>query len=93
MWAHRYDDAEMLVHASHDKGWVEMHNIDDPIVKVLVEESPEGEYYGWLEHGEVFPCMIWKGKNLFDVCFPYGPEEEVKKGKGEVLQLTLTEIK
>ena len=92
MWAHRYE-LGLFMHASEDRGWVKMHGLDDPVVKVSVRESPKGEYWGWLDATETVPCMIWKGKKVFDVCFPYGPEAEEKAGKGRIVRLDVTEKK
>lgn len=96
MWAHRAKDRNgadkpMYLHASEDKGWVEMHGLDIPVVKVEVRESPKGEYYGWIDKGKTVPEMIWQGKMLFGVCFTYGPEIEEKAGKGRILTLDVRE--
>jgi len=96
MWAHREKDRNgagkpMYLHASEDKGWVDMHELDIPVVKVEVRENPKGEYFGWIEAGKTVPEMIWMGKNLFDCCFPYGPEEEEKRGKGRIVRLDVKE--
>ena len=91
MWAHRYE-SDLFMHASEDKGWVEMHGLDDPVVEVCVRESPKGEYWGWIDVKGTVPCMILKGKKLFDVCFPYGPEIEERAGKGRIVRLDVTEV-
>ena len=51
LWAHRYESGE-LWHIG-DRGWVELHQLQDPIIHVLVEEIlgdpyvPEVTHYGW----------------------------------------------
>jgi hypothetical protein len=51
LWAHRYESGE-LWHIG-DRGWVELHQLQDPIVHVLVEEIlgdpyvPAVTHYGW----------------------------------------------
>ena len=50
LWAHRYESGE-LWHVG-DRGWVELHQLQDPIVPILVEEvlgdpyAPEVTHYG-----------------------------------------------
>ena len=95
MWAHREKatngEEPMYTHASEDKGWVEMHGLDVPVVAVSVRESPKGEYYGWIDKGDTVPAMIWQGRMLFGMCFPYGPEVEEKAGRGRVVRLDVKE--
>ena len=68
LWAHRYASGK-LWHVG-DRGWVEIHQLDHPIVAVLVEEflgdpyAAEVTHYGWqyalgsrYRHGDV-PTMI-----------------------------------
>ena len=68
LWAHRYESGE-LWHVGQRK-WVELHQLDHPIVAVLVEEilgdpyAAEVTHYGWqyaegsrYRHGDV-PTMI-----------------------------------
>lgn len=51
LWAHRYEDGK-LWHIGN-RHWVELHQLQDPIVHVLVEEIlgdpyiPEITHYGW----------------------------------------------
>jgi hypothetical protein len=80
------------MHSSEDKGWVEMFGLDDPVVEVLVRESSKGEYWGWIDTNETVPCMIWKGKHVFSMCFPYGPEIEEKAGRGRIVRLDVREV-
>ena len=68
LWAHRYESGE-LWHVGQRK-WVELHQLDHPLVSVLVEEilgdpyTAEVTHYGWqyaegsrYRHGDV-PTMI-----------------------------------
>lgn len=70
---------------------------------VIVTEDPEGTYYGWLDDAEfiakqyphradraIEPTMVQPHMTLFRVQFPYSPEAEVKKGRGEILRLRVT---
>lgn len=74
-----------------EKWWVEMFELDDPIVPVIVEIIAEGKhenetYYGWQDHGKYHeaPKMIQPCWMLFDMCFPYGALED---NSGRILKL------
>jgi len=58
----------------------------DPI-PVRITENKDGEYYGWIDKGDDSPVMIWPSRNLFEMCFPYGSQIEVEKGKGRVIRM------
>lgn len=51
LWAYRYESGD-LWHIG-DRGWVELHQLPNPLVPVLVEEilgdpyAPEITHYGW----------------------------------------------
>ena len=95
MWAH--DRNGQYQHVG-EKRWVEIHGLPDPVVPVTVTEvaddAPDGTHWGWiwadreLDHGQ--PCMIWAFRGAFDAQFPYGPDAEVKAGKGRVVRLRIT---
>jgi hypothetical protein len=73
------------------KKYVEIHGLPYPIVAVAVREAADGDYWGWLKTGEAVPTMIWPSWAQFTICFPYGPEVEVKRGNGEILRLCVAE--
>jgi hypothetical protein len=51
LWAHRYESGELS--NVGQRWWVELHQLDSPVVPVLVEEilgdrfDPEVTHYGW----------------------------------------------
>jgi hypothetical protein len=67
LWAYRYANGQLL-HIG-DRWWVELHQLQSPLVPVLIEEvsgdpyAPEVTHYGWryaeglLQHEDV-PTMI-----------------------------------
>lgn len=69
------------------KRWVELHGLPHPIVAVDVIEDSSGDYWGWLDTDGKCPEMIWPSRSQFNVCFAYGPESEVARGKGTILRL------
>lgn len=75
-------------HCSPDRRWVEMHRLSEPVVPVVVSESPSGNFLGWIETGTDVPTMIWH-ERIFDICFPYGSKAEVEAGHGRVVRLEL----
>lgn len=71
-------------------------------VQVLVSEDPDGPYWGWLRfaseaNGRAWrpadeaPVMIQRHEGVFSMQFTYGPEAEVKAGKGRIVHLKITE--
>lgn len=58
-----------------------------PVLVRLIED-PDGEYYGWIPTGETEPTMIQPHPGLFNMQFPYGPEAEVKHGRGEIVRMS-----
>ena len=97
MWAHdRNGEYQHL----GDKWWVDIHGLPDPVVPVTVTEvpddAPDGTHWGWLDFqppGQAaapVPQMIWAFRGAFDAQFPYGPDAEVRAGKGRVVRLRIT---
>jgi hypothetical protein len=100
MWAH--DEGDGFSHIG-EKWWVEIHYLDEPVVPVVVTESEDGTYWGWLENerekkypwkylGEKeYPSMIQGHYDMLVVCF--GAESAiqscVEKGEGRVVQLDI----
>ena len=62
---------------------------DSPVVQVEIKEDENGEYYGWVFTGCEKYEMVWPHKGLFDMQFAYGPEAEVKHGRGRVVRLDI----
>lgn len=59
---------------------------------VILEESPDGEYWGWLANGADSPAMVYRHETLFRVCFPYGAESEERAGRGRVVHLSVQPV-
>lgn len=75
-----------------DERYVRFHG-QEP-VPVELTEDPEGELWAWIdakaESGE--PVMIQPRESLFRIQFPYGPDAEVERGKGEIVRLSCREV-
>lgn len=63
---------------------------DAEVIPVNVVEDENGVNWGWQGAGEEEYRMVWPHKGLFDMCFPYGPDAEAKRGKGRIVRLTIT---
>jgi hypothetical protein len=72
-------------HIGTDPRYVRAYDAEP--VPVVVTLDPAGEYWGWLAAS--YPSMIYRREVLFRVCFPYGPEEAEKAGKGRVVKLNI----
>ena len=67
--------------------FVRMCGGDQSVVEVRLTEDPDGEYDGWLDAGEDTPCLIWNSYVFLDMCFPYGIQAAIDKGRGVVVRL------
>lgn len=64
---------------------------------VTVTETEDGPYWGFvrnplpgvLRDHEQKPGMVYRRKQLFDICFPYGTDSEEAKGNGRVVRLDI----
>ena len=59
-----------------------------PIVRVVVESDPEGEYVGWVSTDRKV-TMIFANIVLLKICFPYGLEAAIESGRGQVVKLKI----
>jgi len=72
-----------------DRGFVELHMLDHPIVDVLLAEDAGGQYYAWIDSDKDRPSLVWGDRLLFAMCFPGDPWEMERGGKGRVLRLSV----
>jgi hypothetical protein len=65
----------------------------EPVPVELIED-PAGAFWGWIDakSGSGEPVMVQSHEKLFRVQFPYGPEVEVERGKGEIVRLSCREV-
>lgn len=66
-------------------------------VPVELTEDPEGIYWGWIEAegrrgADGVPEMIQPHHGMFTMQFPYGPEAEQERGKGEIVRMSVREV-
>jgi hypothetical protein len=66
-------------------------------VEVKLTEDPDGRYWGWIRAARTglfprthtgIPEMIQPHEGLFQVQFPYGPEESSRAGEGEIVRMS-----
>lgn len=65
------------------------------VVPVVCTEDPEGTWYGWVRPGgEAWAeglIMVQPHRAAFEIQFPYGSIDNVRKGLGEVVRISVTE--
>ena len=71
--------------------WVRMC-FGGAVVQVQLSEDPDGGYWGWIEAGGTTPEMIQPHHGMFTMQFPYGPEAEQERGRGEIVRMTAREV-
>lgn len=93
LYAHQ--ERDQFLHVG-TKNFVKAHGLDLPIVPVTVTITGEGKgppvaYYGWQDIDEYDkpPSLIWPHWSQFHICFAYGPEAEVERGRGRIVQLQI----
>lgn len=91
MFANRYESGKFCHVGSHF--YVKCHGGKEEPIPVLVELCDEGEYYGWqdIDDNPAIPCMIWKSKLQFEMCFAGGSQSHVDRKLGKVVRLKITE--
>ncbi|MFG3710947.1 hypothetical protein [Micromonospora sp. NPDC047730] len=66
-------------------------------VPVELTEDPEGTYWGWIDapghpQADGMPEMVQPHYGMFTMQFPYGPEAEQERGKGEIVRMSVREV-
>lgn len=86
MFAGRITDRGRM-HVESSPKIVRMYG-DEPVA-VIATEDPAGTHYGWIYADDPGrgPVMIQPHEGLFSMQFPYGPEAEAARGKGEIVRL------
>ena len=85
MWAQDYGNDRWMSFGS--KRYADMHGGSEPTVAVRLTEDLDGAYHGWMETGSDVPCMIWPSSVQLGMCFAYGMQVEVDKGRGVPIRL------
>ena len=65
----------------------------DEIWEIEFEEVDDGEYWSFQDTGETNFHLIYPHKALFDICFAYGVQAEIDKGKGRIARLKIKNSK
>lgn len=60
---------------------------EDEVWVVEFEEDVDGDYWSFQDTDEEDFHLIFPHKVLFDICFAYGVEAEIKAGKGRIAHL------
>ena len=62
---------------------------EDEIWEVTLEEDADGDYWSFQYTGNDDFHLIFPHKVLFNVCFAYGVDAEIKAGKGRIAHLKI----
>lgn len=66
-----------------------------PIFKVDVREARDGEtsiYWAWWENKRQNFGLIYPSRVQLEVCFAYGSQAEINRGRGRVVQVVVEEV-
>ncbi|KXO92900.1 Uncharacterised protein (plasmid) [Tsukamurella tyrosinosolvens] len=59
--------------------------------RVTVTEDPTGDHLGWVRTGhENEPPVMIQHERIFDISFPHGSAEEVRRGHGRIVRLSVS---
>lgn len=67
---------------------------NETIYDIQVREAAEDEetiYWGWEDNEDGLITLIYPKEFLFNMCFPYGYENEEKKGDGRRIRVIVEE--
>lgn len=68
---------------------------DPPIVRVQVAEIQPDEgstYHAWWSNADQRFSMVFSHKQAVEICFPYGSKVEEDRGRGHLLNVSVTMI-
>lgn len=57
------------------------------IVRVRVTDDPAGAHWAWWNAERRHHSFVYGFRDAVAMCFPYGPEAETARGRGEVVQV------
>jgi len=92
MYAHKTERGWRDIYSS--AGAVQMCDGKEPqpIYQIKVTVDPKGEYFGWHDFSNDSLSMIWQSRVQLEMCFTYGIEAAIKRGKGKDVLLKIEEI-
>ncbi len=90
-WAHLHPQRGWCRSSTHKKV-AELLWEGDPVRRVLVREDPGGDHLAWWDNAKGCFEYLNKNSNMVRMCFPYGPEAEEARGRGELLVVSVQEI-
>ena len=96
MWrfyAHNINGTVEHVYPTTTQVWV--CGSSRPIITVTARPAEEGEpetHWGWIDTDEAQPSMIYPTKRQLEMCFVYGMEAEIKRGRGRPIRLIIWEV-
>lgn len=98
MWAGRNPHRKgELLHAGPHSRYVQSYGLAP--IPVIVTEDPDGPHWGWIHAASEalqrdaadHPSLIQPRESMFVMQFPYGPDEEAARGKGQIVRLRIEE--
>ena len=90
MTGHTGDD--YLSHFAPHSEVAQMYSPKEPVYAAVVEEAPEAEgcYWAWWDNKDQRFTHVYHWRGAVEMCFPYGPEVEEKRGRGKVMSVKVT---
>lgn len=61
------------------------------VVRLVADGDPAATHWAWWRAGRDVPEMIYPRRVLFNACFPYGPQIEQERGRGQIVRLAVEE--
>lgn len=95
MWAVRRIDEhtqEIYYCGFGHKFYANCYAFEGVLVEVDVTINSGGTYWALYEIADEQLHMIYSNEPCFRVCFPYGPEDEEKRGRGKIVKCSVKEV-
>lgn len=85
-----YDDCQVSPQTTR------LYDSKAPISEVLVKEMSDGDkssYWAWWDNDSDRFTMLYYHRDLLSICFPYGIEAEVDRGRGKDYNVSVDEMR
>lgn len=89
LYAH-WNERRGWCHASQRRRVSQLLWENDPVLQIIVQEDPAGEYWAWWDNNKQTFDYLSRTIHMVRICFPYGPEAEQARGRGELLRVSVT---
>lgn len=90
---HNVKIMSMFVNPENLVEWVLTCTLPAPEILGIKRIDPNGEYWSWYENERDTFLFVFNYPMAIELCFPYGTNPEIEKGRGKVCRVSVKEIR